>query len=448
MDKCAAINVLELISSLNYAGSQRALVNFCRYSDRHFFKMHVATYIEGGPREKEIHDLGIECVIFKNDIASLLKYVAQKNIQIVHFHRSGHYVPFEHLVLQKLKSQNPLLVIVETNIFGKYDARSASLIDCSLVISKMNLNEVFVKQAGVFDFNRMRTLYFPVDAASFAKNIPTQEEITAYKKKNNIQPADFVIGRLGRPDIAKWSDLLIETVPYLVKLIPRIKYLIQSAPESRKRQVLTGRYRDNFIFVEPSAEDKDIALFFSSLDVYAHASKIGESFGMTLAEAGLFKKPVVVNSTPQRDNSQVEVVNHMQTGIIANGPQAFARAVAYLYAHPKEKERMGEAARFKVLQEYDAEATTRCLEKVFVEKLLQKNIPVCQTVIDLYAKINYFPSENDLVAYRKDYQKRIANTFSPLTNKEMVYNALFKPKKMYRKVIDFIEHRFKQKKMY
>jgi len=311
MDKCAAINVLELISSLNYAGSQRALVNFCRYSDRHFFKMHVATYIEGGPREKEIHDLGIECVIFKNDIASLLKYVAQKNIQIVHFHRSGHYVPFEHLVLQKLKSQNPLLVIVETNIFGKYDARSASLIDCSLVISKMNLNEVFVKQAGVFDFNRMRTLYFPVDAASFAKNIPTQEEITAYKKKNNIQPADFVIGRLGRPDIAKWSDLLIETVPYLVKLIPRIKYLIQSAPESRKRQVLTGRYRDNFIFVEPSAEDKDIALFFSSLDVYAHASKIGESFGMTLAEAGLFKKPVVVNSTPQRDNSQVEVVNHM-----------------------------------------------------------------------------------------------------------------------------------------
>ena len=62
-------------------------------------------------------------------------------------------------------------------------------------------------------------------------------EITEYRQRIGIKDSDFVIGKLGRPHVAKWSDLLLDMMPYVVRLIPNIKFVIQAAPKYRIEKI-------------------------------------------------------------------------------------------------------------------------------------------------------------------------------------------------------------------
>ena len=66
---------------------------------------------------------------------------------------------------------------------------------------------------------------------------------------------------------------------------------------------------------------------YSSLDCFLHAARIGESFGMVLAEAMLCGCPVVTASRPFKDNSQVEVVGHLKGGVVARSAKSLATAL-------------------------------------------------------------------------------------------------------------------------
>ncbi len=436
------VKLLELVSSLGYAGTQRAMLTFCRNINKNFFEAFVGAYDAGGPRENDIKEMGLKYVVANKDITALLRFIEENTIDIVHFHRSGHHIPFEYEIIKGIKNLNKNIIIIETNVFGKFDTLAFPLIDCSIEVSKMMMNERYVKLAGAFDPGRMLVLYSPVDVNTFLKNKPTEEEVLVYKNKNGIKKDEFVIGRLGRPDVSKWSDLLINMMPHLVKLVPNVKCILQAAPTSRIKRIKKSRWAKYFVFLEPSTDDKQIGLFYSALDVYTHSSKIGESFGLTMAEAALFDKPVVVNSTPNRDNNQLELVDHMQTGIIANEPQTFARALAYLYQNSEERERMGKKGHEKIVRECDGRLVTSMLEKICIEKMLEKSLPVEPLAAKHYRLVQHYPSTEDVIDYRVEYQKRLLNNFTKLTAVEKAVNLLNKPKDYFYKLSDFIENKF------
>lgn len=432
------IKILELVDSFGYAGTQRTVINFCRNLDRRFFSVYAAAFEQGGPRETELQEMGVPYVVANKTVAVIVDFAVKEQIQVVHIHRSGQFVPFQFELLKAIKNAVPAVVIIETNVFGRFDKAAFPLIDRSLQISQMMFNERYVKEAGFVDFARMGVLHYPVDPSSFERHPFTATEIAEFKQQIGIQPGDFVIGKMGRPHIAKWSDLLLEMMPYLIRAVPNIKLIIQALPESRRAKVAKSAYKDHVILLNETSDDRKVAMFYAALDVYVHASKIGESFGMTLAEAGLFGKPVVVNSTPHRDNAQVELIDHLETGIIANHPQTFARAIAYLARNPDIKRRLGEQARAKVTTIFNPSRITRTMEKIVVDVLRAKGVVLPNEMTTHYEPVVVWPAPAEIVAFKTEYEQRVKQEFGSVNVWERIVNWARAPKRIFQKIVDFI----------
>ncbi len=436
------IHVLQVSSTLGYAGTERALINFCRYYTREYFQVSVVAYMQGGPRERVLKDLNIPYLVADGSIERTVTFIAEQKINIVHFYRSGHFVLHEYELIKRIKELFPKIIIIETNIFGKHDSRIHAYIDCSIQISKV-LNERYAKQAMGFNREKTKVIYFPVDCESFEHIEISDKELDEFKRTIGIQKNDFVIGRLGRPHIAKWGDLILDMMKYVVKKIPNIKFVIQSAPESRiKKMKRNKKLNKYFIFLDETSDDHKIALFYKTIDVYVHSSKIGEGFGMSLVEAGIFRKPVIVNSTPHKDNAQVEIIDHLKNGVIANYPQTFARAVEYLYKNPQKKIDIGNAWYEKVTRDFSARKIIPQIEKVFIEIMVEKGLFSVADKPHIYTTVSDPFSKEEISLFKNEYAQRLYNQFGNISFFERMRNYCMLPRKFYFRIRDFIEHRF------
>jgi glycosyltransferase involved in cell wall biosynthesis len=95
----------------------------------------------------------------------------------------------------------------------------------------------------------------------------------------------------------------------------------------------------------------DIPSFLHALDVFAFAS-CSEGFGQVVIEAMAAAKPVVANKIAPL----TEIVVDGETGILVepNNPQAFARAISWLLAHPEEASRFGRQGQERVQRYFSA----------------------------------------------------------------------------------------------
>ena len=389
------INILEMHSSLGFAGGQRNMISFAKFLNKDFFNVLVCGYLEGGSQEEKLKKLGITFCSAKGDLKVIEKFIADNKIDAIHMHRSGQYIPFETEIFNIAKRINPNVVIIEKNVFGKYDGVSSKEIDCSFFQSIMHLNERYLSNSGLkFDFGKMKVLYNIIDATDFEQYRLSVEGVAAYKQSLGVELKDFVIGKIARPHIAKWSDLILDMMPHLIKLVPNVKFIIMGVPESRVKLIKKSNFGDRVIILPETANEKEVHKFYQVIDVLAHSSKIGECNGNTINEAMFWGKPVVVNSTPKRDNGQLEQIIHMQDGIVANYPQTFARALAYLYYEEAKRREMGESAKNKVLFLNNPEKIVKQLEKVFVENL-DKIDP--DSSFDYLRDVSYSPSEKDII---------------------------------------------------
>ncbi len=429
------INVLELNSGFFYAGGARNLYSFCRYLNRDFFNVYSASYGVGGPGEAILSALGIEFVVADGNVNKITEFIKQKNINIIHIHRSGVFVQAEFDIIQAALKVNKNIVVVEKNVFGNYDSRISDKIKCSMFQSMMHLNERYLKASGArFDFKKMKVLYNMVDKDGFEKHRISEREIADYKKELGIEKGDYVIGKIARPHIAKWSDLVLDMMPYLVKEIKNTKFVIMGVPESRIKMIEHSRLKKHFIILDETSDEKKIHRFYQSIDVLAHSSKIGECNGNTINEAMFWGKPVVTNSTPRRDNGQLEQVFHMRDGIVANFPQTFAKALIYLYNNPNIRIEFGKKARNKILEINSPKNIVRQLEKVFMESL---DRDIVQAGL---ADVAYKPSELEIVEYISEYRRRLKWEFGNLSKFERLANLLRIPRKLYFKASDYLEH--------
>lgn len=443
MTEAVKINILEMHSSFGYAGGQRNMFTFAKNFDRNIFNVFAAAYLEGGVYEKKLNEIGVETVSGQRDAGKILKFIADNKIDAIHIHRSGGTVAIETEILQGAKKNNPNLIIVEKNIFGKFDPENEKIIDCSFFQSMMHLNERYLPASGLkFDFDRMKVMYNMVDGAEFEKYRLAPQEIMEAKANYGVKPGEFVLGRIGRPDVAKWSDLVLEMAPYLEKLIPDFKFILMGVPESRvkliKSKPVLARH---FIILEPTGDERKVHTFYQVLDVLGHSSKIGECNGNTINEAMFWGKPVITNSTPKKDNGQLEQIEHMVDGIIANWPQTFARAAAFLKNDSEAYKKMSVTARERVAWVNNPASTVRRLEKFLVEKMAKKNEPFNLCASQIYSKIDYYPGKGEILAYRDKYSRMLNENYGDLRLIERAINILVLPRKMFYKTKDLIEHR-------
>jgi hypothetical protein len=112
-------------------------------------------------------------------------------------------------------------------------------------------------------------------------------------------------------------------------------------------------------FVDPIVDPTELATAYSAMDCFLHAARIGESFGMVLAEAMLCGCPVVTASRPDRDNTQAELVGHEQGGLVAASTKYLPEAAERLWADRELRARVSAAARARIELRFAADDVAR-----------------------------------------------------------------------------------------
>ena len=167
-----------------------------------------------------------------------------------------------------------------------------------------------------------------------------------------------VVGSIGRLELRKGHDLLIQAMPELCMRVPSARLLI-AGHDPRGYGATLRRLIDRLGLGEKVrlvGFQNDVVSFLNALDVFAFASS-SEGFGQVLVEAMAAAKPVVASKI----SPLTEIVVDGNTGLLVEpgDPTAFADAIVSLLKNPIERERMGLRGRERVKKFFTAERMAR-----------------------------------------------------------------------------------------
>lgn len=352
------VRVLHIANSLGLGGTEKVMQLFVTSLDRTHFLPAVYSP-QNGERGAQLRHLGIDTYIGSDLLALLNKFQPH----IVHIHRAGWTEP-DQLKPMKL-AKTP--VVVETNVFGRHDpSPAAQVIDRTLFVSNFCLKRFADTHGIAVKPPRYSFLYNPVDTDFFAAASAKETDFT--------RP---VAGRISRADPGKWSHLALDILPSLARDIPDFRYHVIGGIPQAHEFVHANGLSGNVIFHDPVQTDAEIAEFMNGLSLLAHANDTGESFGLVIAEAMACGLPVITHPCEGlKDNAQLELVDHGVTGLVASTTEEYVNAVKFLFSHPDEARRMGQAGKAKAARLFRVQTVTKQLETIYLELLTQKGIMI------------------------------------------------------------------------
>jgi glycosyltransferase involved in cell wall biosynthesis len=334
------IKVLHICNQLALGGAEKTLQVFCKYLDKSRFEVFACGRLGGGVRVAELEKGGIPVILRPANINELVRDL---KIDIYHMHRSGHYEPGW---IPEKEAGWPR--IVETSIFGDVDHVDDALIDCHLFVSQFLRNQ-YIRKYGQRSGAQYEVLYNPVDFDECA---------------NGTKNFDHTIGRCSRPDDQKWHDVCVDSLPKVFRKVPQTRCIFQGATDRVKTRLTALGLIGRVELVEPSIHVSDL---YRQLDIFTHGARIGETFGLVIAEAMAYKIPVVTLSTPQRKkaNAQTELVENGVTGFVCTSTRQYADAVVELLKNETIRSQFAQRGFEKAWEQFEAGRLTRKLEEIY-----------------------------------------------------------------------------------
>lgn len=187
-------------------------------------------------------------------------------------------------------------------------------------------------------------------------------------------------------------------------------------------------------------EEREVYRTISCLDIYAHASRIGECFGNALAEAMALGLPVVTRSTPhpKLTNGQIEQVDHGRTGYVADTADTYAAAVEALVRDPALRARMGAAGRARIETAFSPAALTRRLEGLVLLVLERRGNALSKEEADLLESVRpeLVVSPARFEAMLEDLRQREANVYGPPTPLQRLRERAGLPLRLLQRCLD------------
>jgi glycosyltransferase involved in cell wall biosynthesis len=333
------MRVLTVVSDLRPGGTQRVACNFARAYQRAGLASAVFAHRGGGALEASLsgHDVdyfpgAAEEGEFRKSCHRALEW----RPDVVHLHREGPadartgYFMREAKKIPRIASSAPV-GIMETNVFGRVDySADATNVDVHFLLSKWCLwkwrqwsKSVRWAPVGVVLPNLvMHQEFYPLPA----------RRRHAFRQKLGIPQDALLFGRVGSPIESKWSAATLEAFDIYARSNPNAWLLLIGMSDEMRAAVhaLPGISKQRITLVTFLNGDEALREAYASMDVFLHASRIGESFGMVLAEALCCGTPVITLSTPIKDNSQLEVVGHEDGGLVAASVSGMVEAMRRL----------------------------------------------------------------------------------------------------------------------
>lgn len=364
----ALIPVLHIADTFSYGGTEKTMQILCAaLNQRGSFEVHAGVWSEGGSREEWMRERVTHVVSFHASAEQLKQYIHEHHIRIVHVHRSNHRM----LSVLRVLAQIPDIRIIETNAFGKITTDPVeSVVAVRAFVSAFcadRFRRAHLEQDEQTFLSKSVVLYNPIDPKDFPEY--SAEYIAAFRRSLGIRSEERVITRVGRADDNKFGDMCVLMMPHLLKKNPHVRLVLQSAPHRIERFVRTHTLSEHVIILPETADTTALGLLYASTDVAVHSSLIGESFGCSLAESMMYRKPVVVNTTPYFDNAQIEVVDNNRTGYVVDNPKSFAEAVHQLLSNDTMRIQYGERGYQKAMQFYSVDRVVTELETIYARML-------------------------------------------------------------------------------
>lgn len=352
------IKVLNLGYSLGgYGGTERTLFVYAKYLDKAIFDVRVHGLGPAGGANTGIYEAEGIVLTLDQDLSEVLSSFKP---DIVHIHRGGWEAPED---IEAIKDAG-VPTLIETNVFGRPNPHpSTKLIDCHIFVSYFCLRRFHEWVGHPLVSDRYAVLYNPLDPNDYT------EPRTSY-------PGSPVIGRYSRDDDKKWHPWCYEMFPTLSATVPAVRYLIAGATPTVKNYLSNNQLEAKVDYRPLTHDRRELIGYLDEMTVFAHGSKIGESFGIVIAEAMARGVPVISHpSLGGQDNAQTELIDHGVNGFIVNSPQEYAQAAAFLLTNPEKSREMGAAGRTKAMKCYSATSLTSGLETLY-KHFYSKNKPV------------------------------------------------------------------------
>jgi glycosyltransferase involved in cell wall biosynthesis len=420
---------LTLLQDLDYRGSQRVAQNYSVGMKILGHDVRVLTLDRLGTRAEYLEMEGINCACIATQLGSIDR-VSEWSPDIVHIHRAGIYDEKINQIIIDIKNRiNPL--IIETSIFSRVDYKiPPNIIDVHLHLTKWCLWK-WTQWSKSLPYQPLATILpNSIMANEFYRS--SLKDIRDLKNKLGIPLNDFVFGRIGANCESKWHPLIVDGFKHINKIHQNISLLLVSPPPS-----IIGLIEDlpldlkKKVFISPRLEsDRELRLLYSSMDVMLHAARIGESFGIVLAESLLCETPVIALSSPTKDNSQIEIVKHQQTGLVANTPTAFVQAMNEVYCDREKVREFGKNGRLDILANYQNEHVCSRLE--FLCKLLLDNRQ------QIKSRLPQLLSSNNFVTEVPDFMDVLDGFYGKVSFQTKLMTKIVHQPQLYRFYVDTI----------
>lgn len=331
------VSILHISETLVVGGCCRVMEHLALNS---YFKSIFCAETADTAYAQHLHQQGIDTLL----LADGEPQFPQAFVAVLH--RSGGSSPFWDRIIPMLRMAGAK-AIIERNIFGYRDSQNIDLI-CA---NSMNTLWHHWRQSGkppIDDYLiRHRVLY---NAVSFA---PTPEELATlraqWRQKLGIAEGNFVMGIVTRPDAKKIDAVMLGLISTIRHRVPNFVLVTRCYPPTLAA-ILHKLLGDRYHNLPVTSDAESLKATYAMMDVCGNFPSIGESFGMSMAEAMLSYKPVIALDMPDKHkgNSQRELIEHNVTGFLCHSTADIVRSVAILAKNPTLAKEMGIAAHRKM----------------------------------------------------------------------------------------------------
>jgi glycosyltransferase involved in cell wall biosynthesis len=355
------VRVTVFLNSLGLGGTEKAA---CRWAVGLQNRGHHVSLISlaDGPRHRELDRAGVQVEIPGVDVNKIRELLKQDAPDVIHVHAPGHPHPGD--VLGEALGGMSKIPVVQTNIFGHLEnPKEDRWTDYRLFISWTSCVQAARRSFRPLNmrfFKRSSVAVYPVDPIEPAPFSAVRE----FRQKLGVEEDEVLFGRISRPDPVKWTPLAVDAFLLALAQNKKIKLLLREPPPKVARQLSGSKHKQHFVILPATADDKELLLTMSALDVVLHTSRLGESFGYGIAEPMNLGKPVITHSVPSLDQAQLELVRHGECGCLANIPVTMADAMLRLAGDKELRIKMGIQARQHIRDLANAEVSVSRLEAI------------------------------------------------------------------------------------
>jgi len=218
---------------------------------------------------------------------------------------------------------------------------------------------------------RVLTLHDAVEVTGFS---PDPEIRKATRHEFGYDDTNVVVGFVGRFSRGKGQEDLLHAAQEIIHLHPSTRFLIvgeasagEEGYEREIRQLCSTLGLGHAVTF--AGYRRDIRKILPAMDLFAFPSH-AESFGVSLIEAMAEGLAAVASSS----DGVLDIVTEGQTGLLVppKSPHELAVALTRLIEDPSLRDRLGRAARQRVLEKFERAAQLDRLELIYKEVLQEK----------------------------------------------------------------------------